>query len=561
MLTMELLLPPTSLIMTLASFFHFKHVIIHHADVQHDDNAIEMAKSFLSGTLQSAIFTNLEECPSFVSKSHHRSAVLTQGMVPVDCLKHSQLVWILQDVEHAYINTTWLRYDSMVVTYSKNGFTFELEEWYSMKGARLERNKIGNWNDANGFVPLADHYIWKRRHDLSVIPLRYLTLPWPNFISLQEDINGKLTASGLYIDILEHLKGYINFTVNVLRPKDREWGYQAGEEGPWTGVVGELSRGEGDMASGLTVNKHRSDVIDFTLPILDEVITLIIHKAYERKIMDGAAFIKIFSSTVWFSIFLILTLASISSLALSSCYGGPLFYYFYIDDCITSLSAKVMYVITSTFCFVLFTYYTSDLTSTMTTGPIPKRIASFQDVLDSGDYRVLVVEGAIVHDRLAKAEEGSVMNRVFKKILHDNSNSLLESSSMLRERLLKDPKSVAYDNYLTFIHDSDRLTPLMDFSEVAHGQQGFGLQKDSELKEVLSYYLLKMMESGAMSKIIKRHFDIPPPDWSKQIFIVESPGAIAPANVALLTVILLGGIITATLLACAEVMVNKYRSC
>ncbi len=541
---------PAPLIMALTSFFNFKYMLIHHPNIEKDDSAVETAKSFLSDSLQSTVYAHLEGCLNSVNISHRRSAVLTmQGMVPMEGIDHSQIVWILPDLKYVSINKSLLRYDSMIVTYSKAGSIVQLKEWYSLNGGRLEWNKIGSWDVINGFVSLADHYMWKRRRDLHAAPLRYLILPWPNFTTLKVDADGKLKDIGLYNDVLMYLKDYLNFTLEVSLPKDGEWGYQS-SDGFWTGIVGELVRGECDVSSGLTISKERSEVIDFTMPMFNELVTLVIHKTYDMQIVDSAAYVKIFLPNVWLSIFGILVLVGIGSLAMALGHSG---HKLFVDCHVISLSGKVMIVTINLFSFFLFSHYASDLTSTMTTGPIPTRITSFQDVFDSGNYRVMVVEGGNAHHRFLKAKEGSAMNKIYQKMLRDKRGSFMEDGPELRERFLNDPDSAAFTHHLTFVHDGNHVTALVDLAEAARTQQAFGLQKDSELREVLSYYLLKMSELGTLEQVVKRHFGTPPQDRSKRIFTAEElPGAIAPANVAILAVILLGGAAVAILLACVE---------
>ena len=56
---------------------------------------------------------------------------------------------------------------------------------------------------------------------------------------------------------------------------------------------------------------------------------------------------------------------------------------------VRSPSARVLFYITSVSAYLMFAFYTCDLTARMTSGPAPLPIRSFQDIIDR-DYRVVV---------------------------------------------------------------------------------------------------------------------------------------------------------------------------
>ncbi len=70
--------------------------------------------------------------------------------------------------------------------------------------------------------------------------------------------------------------------------------------------------------------------------------------------------------------------------------------------------------------FLLFTYYTSDLTTLMTVSSPPKPVRSFDDVIEQG-YTVISVEGSADHRVLQQAPKDSAMYRYYYSEMHNNT--------------------------------------------------------------------------------------------------------------------------------------------
>ena len=68
---------------------------------------------------------------------------------------------------------------------------------------------------------------------------------------------------------------------------------------------------------------------------------------------------------------------------------------------------------------LVFTYYTSDLTTLMTVLPPPKPIESFEDVIEQ-NYKVITIEGSADHQVLQQAPEHSAMHHYYYAEMHGN---------------------------------------------------------------------------------------------------------------------------------------------
>ncbi|ELU12035.1 hypothetical protein CAPTEDRAFT_47572, partial [Capitella teleta] len=100
---------------------------------------------------------------------------------------------------------------------------------------------------------------------------------------------------GLEYEILKVLAKRFNFKYKTKRVADGKWG-SAVPGGGWNGMVGEVHRGEADMAmSGIGISESRSKVVDFTSPHCVEPSAVAI-RLYPTK---WRYFIEPFGPIVW----------------------------------------------------------------------------------------------------------------------------------------------------------------------------------------------------------------------------------------------------------------------
>ncbi|KHN75082.1 Glutamate receptor ionotropic, kainate 2 [Toxocara canis] len=93
-----------------------------------------------------------------------------------------------------------------------------------------------------------------------------------NYYELDE--NSRL--EGFCIDLLAELSRDLGFTYTIHLVKDKNYGNDVYGNGTWDGMIGEILRGEAEMAvAPLTVNFRRAEVVDFTKPFLSLGISIL----------------------------------------------------------------------------------------------------------------------------------------------------------------------------------------------------------------------------------------------------------------------------------------------
>ncbi len=183
---------------------------------------------------------------------------------------------------------------------------------------------------------------WERRHlagaDLVEVVIGASSgSGWPPICILdREEEDGGFRTSGALPEVLSKLKTELNFTTTVQLARENQvreknilgrvanmlslsgvghgrvvrehfhtiWQYgKQTDGGEWTGLVGDLSRGDADVCPmGLTITAERKTAIDFTLGIIDDGATLLVRDpaVYGQPTQQNVwAYLDIFPSSVW----------------------------------------------------------------------------------------------------------------------------------------------------------------------------------------------------------------------------------------------------------------------
>jgi len=92
---------------------------------------------------------------------------------------------------------------------------------------------------------------------------------------------------GFAVDLLDELSKFLrfNYTINIVR--DGRYGMED-ENGNWNGMIGEVMRGDADLAvSDLTITYRREQVIDFTFPFIPGGLVILIKRGDNMTIQNA----------------------------------------------------------------------------------------------------------------------------------------------------------------------------------------------------------------------------------------------------------------------------------
>ncbi|XP_049883076.1 glutamate receptor ionotropic, kainate 2 [Pectinophora gossypiella] len=132
-------------------------------------------------------------------------------------------------------------------------------------------------------------------------------VPWtmhkmdPNTGDLMYNEDGQPIYEGYCIDLIAKLAEAMNFDYEIVTPKSGGFGKKL-PNGTWNGVVGDLVKGETDLAvAALTMTAEREEVIDFVAPYFDQTGILIVIRKPIRK-TSLFKFMTVLRTEVWLSI-------------------------------------------------------------------------------------------------------------------------------------------------------------------------------------------------------------------------------------------------------------------
>jgi hypothetical protein len=109
-------------------------------------------------------------------------------------------------------------------------------------------------------------------------------------------------CTGYCIDLLKLLMRDVGFSVIIEVVKDGKYGGLNRTTGQWSGQIGEVARGEADIAmSDLTINEQRSKVVDFTHPYMEAGIGVLV-KAARRDKNNWTGFMDPFDGKLWIAL-------------------------------------------------------------------------------------------------------------------------------------------------------------------------------------------------------------------------------------------------------------------
>ncbi|XP_066591382.1 ionotropic receptor 25a isoform X2 [Prorops nasuta] len=125
-----------------------------------------------------------------------------------------------------------------------------------------------------------------------------------------KDEEGNEMYHGYCIDVIEKLAEVMDFDYDIIVPKDHSFGKKL-PNGDWTGLVGDLARGETDfVVAALTMTSEREEVVDFVAPYFEQSgILIVIRKPVRRTSLFK--FMTVLRLEVWLSIVGALTLTGI----------------------------------------------------------------------------------------------------------------------------------------------------------------------------------------------------------------------------------------------------------
>ena len=475
---------------------------------------------------------------------------------------------IFMPMEHAHLID--LRLDSGIIFYKEeDGTDYALFDVFSIKGKPPLIQKLASWSKLDGFDNHAKKNRWDRRTDLKGTEIINTSDFYKNWAELIYDSRGNLIGSeGIVADRLNTIAERLNLTVVTVLPDGKEnCGGRLLENGSWTACVGMLTRYRADVsANGLAWTLSRDAAIDYVdlLKVPNGGYTLIGRRA-RAKVLDMWVYVGVFGLVQWliFTGFLLsfilffFVFSSTSAEAEDSSMTTKAITSFHMVLLFViqlgahpeggSVAKRILYLSASTLTFLLFAYYTTEVTAQMTsTRPLANPIHTFEDVLKNEDVRVIVVKGTSWASHIGSSIPGTAKHEVYQTRIENDDDVWYVTHEDAKKAVISEPNAYLYG------HDSAANTNPSLFALRMYDSTpvtgGLGFQKNSELREIMMYQMVKLTECG-ISKRIDRNW----PDTSRnEEFGMAEPATLGFSNVLFPFTLLATGIVTALVFAMLE---------
>ena len=378
-----------------------------------------------------------------------------------------------------------LRLDTKILFFERTKDPgFRLMEQYSVMGKRVESRQVGYWRKSGG-LRMTSRGIWERRSNLMGVKLRNAVLAQGALTTVERDSTGVLVSTGGSMQVAwRHLEGLLNFTTVLMEPPDGKFGFPTASG--WDGAVRMLLDEKTDVVTcGLSRTNDRAKVIDFTLPLVQVRATL-----FKTK-----------SPYLWRSVVLMSVIVISAALPMVNRFRG---------DAKSSVQLYRMAIFSRVFFFaygvaayLTFENYSHFLEDFAVLRPMSAEVRSFQDVVRH-NYSVVAVKSTGSHGLLARSEPGSPMQKLYGEFMENNPDAMVENIVDARQKLLE-----SGDKTLLFGSSQmmDGVTGNFQQLNITDGvdcQVGWAFQKDSEFTQLFNHHILKMRESGLLSKIMAK---------------------------------------------------------
>ncbi|XP_068202904.1 glutamate receptor U1-like [Palaemon carinicauda] len=380
--------------------------------------------------------------------------------------------------------------------------------------------KISAWKNGR-FSVNVDLYPDKT-FNLKGAQLVITTFKWEPEVMYYWDENGNvLFFYGIDIEVVNTLKGAVNFTVKYQEPpKGEMWGDQLAN-GSWTGMMGLVSRDETDMCFPLYVSVTRLGILDYTTPYKLQKSCFVIKT--EPPLPNWQALSYPFNPWTWLSILVgffisgtLLYLFAFGSRQFGEEIGA-------LNNLINSwtytlglhlnepqayfpkqATTMIYTLFLWLYCFILTIAYSTNLTAFLTVKKDPPRMNTIKDLQESG---ISVTAASGFYKDMFIASPDSSLHELAKRYqVLDNQDEIFQR---IRNGHSTYPENEGYLEFIIQTKLSKKGVPQARILQECYAlhSAAMALQKYSPLKRRFDQVIDGMVSGGLIRRFLIKTLD------------------------------------------------------
>ncbi len=270
---------------------------------------------------------------------------------------------------------------------------------------------------------------------------------------------------------------------------------------------------------GLSQTFRRSKVIDYSLPLLKDIVTLLAPaKKSDDAVHNYSVYLGIFAVQGWLftatliaftalGFFLVARerypeeTAPVATLARGATLSARHHLHLGVTVPAPAWSVRILIWTSSIGGLLVYTYYTCDLTALTTSSSEPSYVRSFNDVIEQ-QYQVVVLNDSAAEEILSTSRPRSPMRRVYETTMVGKRDAFTAIREEGNRIVLDRPKHLMFGTDL--LPGLDGRFVALDIEDAYKGQLAFGLRKNSEFTDLFNYHLHRMEVAGLLSRIRRK---------------------------------------------------------
>lgn len=361
-------------------------------------------------------------------------------------------------------------------------------------------------------IPGTQEYDANRRYQARV--LRVSTIAERPYVTEKILPSGKIGYEGFCVDLLDRLATSLHISYEISIVKDNKYGEPVLNNGTeWDGMIGEILRGEADMAVGpITVTAKRLEVIDFTDPFLQLGISMLMRQPSQKASSSLTSFLWPLTASVWtfsatatLATSMLLTVIAVLSPRESPAEFSLLNSIWYLV-CILlragsgyncqSAAARFISTVWWMFTLVLFAQYTANFAAVLTVDRRNMPFNSFEELGNQTEYKYGAILGGSTM-QFFKYSRIETFRRLWESMQSQTPTAFVEKIEDGVQRVLQE-KYVFLMESATLDYQVTQNCNLTRVGNVVLGSNGYSiaLPKGSKWREKLTRQILDLNEKG-----------------------------------------------------------------